>query len=82
MVKRTVILLVLLGSLAACVAPDQVAARRCEAAGVSPGDPVYVECFEHEMDRIQAGYAAMAGIGLGLVQASRPTYPMTVIVSP
>lgn len=68
--------------LAGCASPEQVAARRCTSAGVFPGDPVYVECFEHEMDRIQAGYAAMAGVGLGMMRESRPAYPATVVVEP
>lgn len=50
--------------------------------GRIPGDPVYVGCFEHEMDRIQAGYAAMAGAGLGMMRELRPAYPATVIVEP
>lgn len=68
--------------LAGCASPETVATRRCSATGLMPGDPEYAMCFEHEMDRIQAGYAAMAGIGVGMMQASRPVYPTTIVVQP
>jgi hypothetical protein len=61
-------------ALSGCMSPDEVAWRRCEAAGIYPGDPTALDCYDRQMDRIERANEALTGAGIGILNAQRPVY--------
>lgn len=76
--------MILTATLASCVPPGQVAEQRCAAAGFGPGDPNAYECYNAEMNRMNAANAAILGASVGMMNAGRPVFPPgpTYVIQP
>jgi hypothetical protein len=61
-------------ALAGCA--GEHAAQNCENLGYSRGSPLFLQCYDAEMNRVHQQSLGLMGLGAGVYRASTPQSPV------